>query len=580
MRKKDRFIPKMYQRMLLPSLLSSVGYALADVADAFVLGQKVGETGLAAISICLPVFMLINVFMDSFGTGGSVRFSQLLGEGEKAEAADCFNRTWLAVLCCGIGLGIAVNVFAPQVLTLLGAGSGDGALHTACENYLRIIALGSPALMLNIVFYNFLRNDDNASLASLGFLVGNATDIILNFILVLGVGLGTRGAAMATVTGSVVAICLYLPGIVTSKANILHFQKVKPDFKELRECFQTGFSTSVQHVFQFAFLLLVNRLLMSLSGQNGVAVFDLVYNVSYFITYPITGAAEAAQPLVSTFSGENNEEDCKSVLRLLTGYGLGILTVVTGAIFVFAAGVARVFGISEEILPLAVYAIRVYCGGYLFIGLNIIYETYYQAKENFSLAFFLSLMKRFAILLPCALLFSLFGLRTIWLMFPAAELLSFLTFLLYRRHTNRSAEEFDPARVLRFTFQNNRQDLSQLFSDSQSFCEQWSSNPQQQYYVNLVIEELCTSIIRNALKNDPNGEIRFTLLAMPEGDFKLHMLDNAVKYDPFSIRGEIINKEDDLDFDFDAISISLVKKNAKKFMYRQCCGFNSLVVQI
>lgn len=579
MKKKDRFIPKMYQRMLLPSLLSSLGYALADVADAFVLGQRVGETGLAAISICLPVFMLINVFMDSFGTGGSVHFSQLLGEGEKTAATDCFNRTWIAVLCCGIGLGITVNVFAPQVLTLLGAGAGNEELYAACADYLRIIAIGSPALMLNIVFYNFLRNDDNASLASFGFLVGNATDIILNFVLVLIVGLGTRGAAMATVTGSIVAICLYLPGIVTAKANILKFQKVKPDCKELWECFQTGFSTSVQHLFQFAFLLLVNRLLMSLSGQNGVAVFDLVYNVSYFITYPITGAAEAAQPLVSTFSGENNEEDCKSVLRLLIGYGLGILTLVTGAIFVFAAWVARVFGISENILPLAVYAIRVYCAGYLFIGLNIIYETYYQAKENFSFAFFFSLMKRFAVLIPCALLLSRFGLFAIWFMFPVTELLSFLAFLVYRRCTSRTASVFDPARVLRFTFQNNNQDLSRLFSESESFCQQWSSNPQQQYYVSLVIEELCTSIIRNAFQNDPEGEIRFTLLAMPEGDFKLHMLDNAVKYDPFSIHGEI-KKEEELDFDFDAISIRLVKKNAKKFMYRQCCGFNSLVVQI
>jgi len=578
MKEKDWFIPRMYRRMLLPSLLSSLGYALADVADAFVLGQRIGETGLAAISICLPLFMLINVFMDSFGTGGSVRFSQLLGKGEKTAAADCFNRIWIAVLCCGIGLGLAVNLFAPQVLTLLGAGPEDGELYAACEDYLRLIAAGSPVLMLNIVFFNFLRNDDNAALASFGFLVGNATDIALNFVLVLMVGLGTRGAAAATVTGSVVAVCLYLPGIVTSKANILKFQKVEPDFKELWECFQTGFSTSAQHVFQFVFLLLVNRVLMSLGGENGVAVFDLVYNVSYFITYPITGAAEAAQPLVSTFSGENNEEDCRNVLRLLIGYGLGILTVATGVIFTFASGVARMFGMFESTLPLAVYAIRVYCVGYIFIGLNIIYETHYQAKEAVSLAFFLSFMKRFAALIPCALFFSAFGLHAIWLMFPAAELISFFAFLVYRRCTAGAAPEFDQDRVLRFTFQNSNQDLGRLFSESETFCQKWSSSPRQQYYVRLVIEELCTSIIRNALKNDPNGEIHFTLLAMPEGSFKLHMLDNAVKYDPFAIEGR--EAEDKLDFDFDAISISLVKKNAKKFMYRQCCGFNSLVVQI
>ena len=84
----------MFYKMLIPSLISSVGFALSDMADALVVGQRMGETGLAAISLCLPIYMLMNVITDAFGIGGGVRFSCLLGEGNEDEAVRCFNRIW------------------------------------------------------------------------------------------------------------------------------------------------------------------------------------------------------------------------------------------------------------------------------------------------------------------------------------------------------------------------------------------------------------------------------------------------------------------------------------------------------
>ena len=111
MKKKDYFIPKMFYKLLIPSVCSSFGFALADMVDALVLGQRIGETGLAAISLCLPLFMLINIFMDSLGIGGSVYFSQKLGEGNTEKAVDCFNRIWISVLFLGLCIGIFVNCF-------------------------------------------------------------------------------------------------------------------------------------------------------------------------------------------------------------------------------------------------------------------------------------------------------------------------------------------------------------------------------------------------------------------------------------------------------------------------------------
>ncbi|MCH5210860.1 MAG: polysaccharide biosynthesis C-terminal domain-containing protein [Oscillospiraceae bacterium] len=578
MSKRDFFIPKMYYKLLIPSFFSSLGFAFADMADALVVGNTMGESGLAAISLCLPLFMLINLFMDGLGIGGSIYFSQKLGEGKSDSAVSCFNRITRATLICGILIAILINAFAPLVLRLLGTTQSDGELYYACKSYMRIIALGAPLLMLNIVFSNFLRNDNNAELAARGFLIGNAVDISLNIILVIIFDMGTKGAALSTVIGSFVAICCYLPGIVSKKSNILKLKYVKPQLRETFYCFRTGFSTSVQNLFQLIFLLVINRTLMSLGGEDSVAIFDMMYSASFFIIYLYNGASEAAQPLISTFTGEQNESDCQNVLGLLKRYGLASGAAAAALIFIFARAISSIFGISGDVMPLAVYALRVYCVGFAFVGLNIMYEQYYQARENTGLTFFLVLMKSFAILIPSVLVLSRFGIKAVWLAFPLTEFITFILFLIYRRYGIKRETVFDPERILRVTIENDQRDLGELMTRSAEFCEKWNASAQQNFYVTLIVEEICASIIRNAMKNTSDGKIRVTLRSLENGDFMLHILDNAVVFNPFAFKAgkADINKE----FDIDEVSMMMIKNKTKEFMHRRSQGFNSLVIRI
>ena len=282
--------------------------------------------------------------------------------------------------------------------------------------------------------------------------------------------------------------------------------------------------------------------------------------------------------MVSTFSGENSETDCKCVLRLSKKYGLGIGTIAAVLIFVFARNISGLFGITDELMPLAAHAVRIYCLGFAFTGLNILYENYYQAKENTRLAFFIALMRGMIILLPCVLIFAYFGITAIWLMFPVTELVTLLLFYIFRKRSLKNETHFDTARILRMTVENESDDIGILINKSMDFCESWNASEQQKYSVTLVIEEICMSIIRNAMKNVPDGKIRITLLAMEDGDFILNILDNAVVFNPFSLRSKKPGNEKE--FDIDEISMMLIKKKTKKFMYRRCNGFNSLVVRI
>lgn len=577
MTKRDFFIPKMFYRMLIPSVISSFGFALADMADALVVGSRLGETGLAATSLALPVYMLINLFMDGFGIGGSVYFSQKLGEGDTEQARNCFNRTWTAVLAFGLIIAAVINIFPQQCLGLLGTVPSDGEVYTACLDYIRIVALGAPLLMLNVVFANFLRNDNNAKLASVGFLIGNTCDILLNIVFVIFLDLGTKGAALSTVTGSLIAVIIYMPGIIGNKAEVIKIQRFVPNLRQVMRFFRTGFSTSSKHLLQLVFFLVINRLLMEKSGESGVAVFDIVYNVSFFTTYLYEGISEAAQPLVSTFTGENNESDCKYVLHLSKIWALILGFFVTVLIAVFAKGISAFFGISESLISESCAAVRIYCIGFAFAALNIINEKYYQSKDIFLPSFIIVLMREFALLIPCAIILSEFDFPAIWFMYPLTEFMTSVIFALTRRFTVKKTE-YDQSRILRIMIDNSQDSIESALSQSRSFCESLGADTKQEFAVTLVIEEICMSIIRNAMKNMPGGKIRITLNALENGDFALNILDNAVEFNPFSFMTKKIKNEND--FDIDEIGMTMIKSKTKKFMYRKSSGFNSLSVRI
>ena len=142
-------------------------------------------------------------------------------------------------------------------------------------------------------------------------------------------------------------------------------------------------------------------------------------------------------------------------------------------------------------------------------------------------------MREFALLIPCAIILSEFDFPAIWFMYPLTEFMTSVIFALTRHFTVKKTE-YDQSRILRIMIDNSQDSIESALSQSRSFCESLGADTKQEFAVTLVIEEICMSIIRNAMKNMPGGKIRITLNALENGDFALNILDNAVEFNPFS----------------------------------------------
>ncbi len=576
---KDNFTKQMFLTLLRPSMLSSLGWALSDMADAVVVGQKLGTTGLAAISLILPIYMINCMFAHGLGLGGAVRYSRLLSQGNEKEATENFNGVFWMSLLFSTFTAVLGSLFIEPLLTLLGTNPSDGALYDATKDYLQILVVSTPLFYLSNVFNYYLRNNESQHRAGIGSVTGTLSDIILNIILVLVLDMGTRGAALSTTLGQIITICVYLPGFFNKKRT-LYF--VAPKMKQMKHslfALKAGLATSVQYLYQMIFFLICNNLLIRLGGETPVAIFDVIQNTSYLILYLFEGSARAMQPIISTYQGEHNKLGKKNVLRLGFAAGLTVGGILIAFIEFYPMGMCLLFGISGTASEsLAFTALRIYGIAALFAGVNILLRSYYQALENERPSFILETLRGAVILFPMTFLCYRLGLNYFWFLFLLTEAGSLLVFYLLSIGGRFKKAELPEERIFQRTILSNTADVMDICQEIESFCNSWGADLKQQLLVTMTIEEIGMAILKHGFQGRTDGYIQITAIMYENGILELHLRDDATTFNPFAMntRRASVNA----DFDMDTIGVLLIKERAKDFFYRRYQGFNTLIIRI
>lgn len=577
--KEDRFTGPIYFGLWGPAMLSSLGWALSDMADAVVVGQRIGTVGLAAIALILPVYMINSTFAHALGLGGSIRYARLQCEGRQEDARNCYLQVLSLTLALSAGIALLGTLLLTPLLSLLGTVPADGALFHATRDYLQVLVLSAPLFYLCNVLNYFLRNDNSQKIAGLGSLTGNLCDISLNILLVLVLGMGTRGAALATTLGQIITLSFYARGLLREGSGL---KPALPQGEWLRSAGRmmgSGLSTSVQYFYQMIFFLICNNVLIRMGGETGVAVFDVIQNSSYLILYLYEGTARAMQPVLTTYHAEHNLTGQRYASRL--GFGTGVATgsALIALIALWPRSMCLLFGIAGSAAePLASFALRVYVLGAFFAGINILLCNFYQSFGIPRATLLLETLRGAVLLLPLTLLCSRFGLKGFWWLYPLTELGSLLLFLLMWRTGRFRLSATDPERVFQRTILSTNTDVGTVSQDLEAFCERWQATMRQQFAVTNAVEEVGLAILQHGFQGRTDGYIQVTVIAREDRDFELHLRDNAKTFNPFSLEGERATCAEDVDFD--SLGILMLKNQSKEFFYRRYQGFNSMLIRI
>ena len=566
------FTDRMFKRLFLPTLFAALGLAFGDIADALFVGIRIGKVGLATMSLVAPVYMIYNVLDIGIAVGASVHYTRALGKGKAKQAVSIYSQMLTVAVTVSVLLAAAGLIFMPQILNLLGAGEPGGELWEYTRQYLQIMFLGAPLTFLFFLLYYCIRCDDNEKLASAGYMIGYFTDIAASALFILVFKMDVRGAIIATVLGKAVGICVFLLHF-TRKWAILRFRLVKPDLKLIFSVLKTGMASSFGYIGQFIALLIVNNMLIRMGGDSALAQLNIVQNVSYVALAIYHALGDTVQPLCGTFYAEHNRDGVRRVMAIAVLIGAVSGAFMAALFSVFAPAVCGVFGLSGSAIFAGAFAVRLFSLSIIPAGLNIIWSSCFQAIGREKIVFLINQMRTFVCFVLFALLLSLLDVKWFWFVFLGAELGTIVVCAPFFRGKKRS----EPENVFSYLLDANSNDISDLMSRAEAFCEKNGATPKQMYYVSMCIEEVCQAIIENAFTRDGDEYIQLTLTFEADGKTVLHMRDNAVNFNPFAMKTGFDYEDED---NLASLGILMVKTKSKQFFYRRYAGFNTLTVEV
>lgn len=418
MKNKSQF--KEFARYSTLNVLGMIGLSCYILADTFFVSRGLGENGLTALNLAIPVYSFIHGSGLMLGIGGATKYSIFKSNKENKNANTIFTNTLCLATVLSIGF-VLIGIFLSKSLTTaLGA---DSDVFKMTNTYLQFILIFAPAFIMNDVLICFVRNDNSPKLSMYAMLGGSLSNIILDYIFIFPLQLGIFGAVFATGLAPIISMLILSLHRIKRK-NQFHFIKIKPSIKIARNTLSLGFPSLVTEVSSGIVIIVFNMIILNLIGNVGVAAYGIVANLSLVVVAVYTGIAQGIQPLISKSYGGN---DIKSI-KLIFKYAMITMSIISFIlyliIFFLADPITKIFNSENNIVlqSIATNGLKLYFMAVIFVGFNIILPMLFSSMEKAFLAQIISLLRGLVVIIPMAFILSaLVGLTGVWLAFPITE---------------------------------------------------------------------------------------------------------------------------------------------------------------
>ena len=415
---------------IVKSVLPSIGMVLVtsiySIVDGFFVSNFAGKTGFAAINLTFPAIMMIGSLGLMIGTGGAALVAKIKGEGYRQKADRVFTMLVQFGLALGVVLGVVLAVAAPTVARWLGA---DEPMMRECVLYIRLNMIGMPGFVLQCAFQSFYMAAERPQLGTLMSVVAGVTNIVLDAILVWGLGLGVAGAAVATAAGCLVG-GLFPVFYFSSRRNrgTLLIRPTRIIWHYIGKACTNGLSEYVGSIAMNIVTICYNLQLMQYIGEDGVSAYGVVMYVAFIFAAVFIGYNIGITPIIGYHYGARDVHEQRSLFykSLALIGGLGVLMTLSAELF--ASPLARVFvGYDEVLTALTIRAMRLYMLAFLISGTNMFVSALFTGLNNGVVSAAASFARTLVFEMACVwMLPSLLGIDGIWVAWPIAEILALL----------------------------------------------------------------------------------------------------------------------------------------------------------
>lgn len=393
-------VGKLLLKLAIPTVTAQLINMLYNIVDRVFIGHMPGDGDLAltGIGICFPLIMLISAFAVLVSGGGAPRASIAMGRGDAEEAERIMGSCLTLQICISVLLTAALLLWNRDFL--LAFGGSENTIEYAVS-YMNVYAVGTLFVQLTISMNFYITAQGFAKTSMLTVLIGAVCNIILDPILIFGLNMGVRGAAVATVVSQGIS-CAWVMAFLCGPKTIL---RVKPNHLRMRKaillpCVALGLSPFMMQASESVIFVCFNASLLRYGGDLAVGAMTILTSVMQFALLPIQGLSQGAQPITSYNYGAQNPERVKAVVFLLIKVCLTYSLVLWGLIMVFPGAFAGMFTPDPTLLAFTAKALRIYCGGLGIFGLQVACQMTFIAIGYAKSSILVAVVRKFVLLLP------------------------------------------------------------------------------------------------------------------------------------------------------------------------------------
>lgn len=436
-------VPKAVFLNVIPSVISMLMVLVYNLADTFFIGQTKNALMVAAVSIATPAFLLFMSIGLLFGIGGTSMISRRLGENRKEDAKHASSFCFWTGLLIGVVSMFLIWIFIKPICKVIGA---DPETFAYAKQYLQIIAVGIPFLIMSSTFSNIIRSEGKANIAMIGMIIGNLANIILDPVMILGFGWNVAGAAVATVLGNILSSGIYLYHLLF-QSDILSI-KLK-DYKTKQGIavgvFAIGIPASLNSVLMSTSNIIVNNY-MAKYGNMAVAGLGVAMKVNMITVMLLIGIGMGIQPLLGYNYGARNRKRFKAILRFSAGLAFIVSVIMTIICFAGSSMLVCAFLENQKAYLFGIQFVHILMLTGPILGLLFVLVNAIQAMGAAMPSLILSISRQGIIYLPVLCILNAVCSSARMLVFAqpigdvASIILAFALFLFSYKKTNWESE--------------------------------------------------------------------------------------------------------------------------------------------
>ncbi len=421
-------IGKLLISLALPTVTAQLINMLYNIVDRIYIGHipNVGAIALTGVGVCMPLIMIVSAFAALVGFGGAPRASIFMGKGDNTSAEKTLGNCFSIQIVISLILTVVLLLFNRELLLAFGA--SDNTINFA-NDYMNIYAMGTIFVQMTLGMNAFITAQGFAKTGMYSVLIGAFANIILDPIFIFGLGMGVKGAALATIISQSLS-CLWVLSFLFGRQTKLRIKRKNMHLEAaiILPSLALGLSTFIMQASESVISVCFNSSLLTYGGDIAVGAMTILTSVMQFAMLPLQGLGQGAQPIISYNYGAKNANRVKDAFKLLLKVSLTYSVLLWLLVMILPKAFAGVFTNDASLLIFTETALRIYMACMFMFGIQIACQMTFTALGNAKASITVAIVRKFVLLIPLIFIlpniFTGFKTSAVYLAEPVADFIA------------------------------------------------------------------------------------------------------------------------------------------------------------